>query len=190
MKLRWNNAVMAAAVLVPVIGSASIAVHLLAQAERNAALGGLHKTAAATILAIDRDILEADAALRTLVSTPAALTGDAQSLHAAATAVNGADERTWTVIVDETGRQLINTRAQPGSTLPRFVHRPGTAAAAAAMDAPVVTNLVNDPSTGGPATLIERTVTLQDGRCLLVAKVFPAATSIGPFRKTDVRPTG
>ncbi|TFV86890.1 hybrid sensor histidine kinase/response regulator [Oxalobacteraceae bacterium OM1] len=172
MKLRWNNAVIMAAVLVPVIASAGVAVYMLAQAERHAALGTLHQSAVATVIAIDRELAEADAAMRTLVSQRALFEGpDYRALYAAAQAANGKDSTAWIVVADEQGRQIVNTNAAYGVPLPVFPQRPDASQA----EAPAVSNVIAQLPTGRNATLVSQTVVLPNGRSYLAAKVFPAA---------------
>jgi signal transduction histidine kinase len=119
MKARVYLALMALAVLVPIVLFAAIALSMLMQAEREAALHSLQETARATALGVDRELSVAEARARVLATSSSLARGDMQSFHRRASMINR-DSPFWTVLFDESGQQLVNTRAPYGTPLPTF----------------------------------------------------------------------
>lgn len=121
MKARAYLALMALAVLVPIILFSAIALSMLMQAEREAALRSLMETARATTLAVDRELSISEARLKVLASAASLAQGDLEAFHARAVVAN-AGTKAWTVLFDEDGQQLLNTLVPYGTSLPRRGH--------------------------------------------------------------------
>ena len=84
MKARAYLALMALAVLVPIILFSAIALSMLMQAEREAALRSLMETARATTLAVDRELSISEARMKVLASAASLAQGDFKTFHARA----------------------------------------------------------------------------------------------------------
>jgi len=121
VKARAYLALMALAVLVPIVMFSAIALSMLLQAERDAVLRGLQETARATALGVDRELSVSEARARTLATSLSLVHGDMRAFHERASLVNK-DGTSWTVLFDESGRQLVNTRVPYGTPLPQRSH--------------------------------------------------------------------
>jgi signal transduction histidine kinase len=121
VKARAYLAVMALAVLVPIVLFAAIALSMLLQAERETALRGLQETARATALGVDRELSVAEARARVLATSGSLARGDMQAFHQRASMVDRGSA-SWTVLFDESGQQLVNTRVPYGTPLPQRSH--------------------------------------------------------------------
>ncbi|CAN5422541.1 hypothetical protein BH10PSE16_BH10PSE16_26570 [soil metagenome] len=117
LKIRTHLVLMAAAILLPVVVFSAVALQMLRDGEREAALHGLQETARASTLLIDRELGSALAALEVLATTSYIETGDLKGFYNRALQLSKG-RPTWTVLLDENGQQLINTRRPLGETLP------------------------------------------------------------------------
>jgi signal transduction histidine kinase len=118
VKARAYLAVMALAVLVPIVLFSTIALSMLLQAERDAALRSLQETSRATALAVEQELGLAEARAKYLSSAESLVRGDLQAFHRRASNVNQ-DGTSWTVLFDEEGQQLVNTLVPFGTALPQ-----------------------------------------------------------------------
>lgn len=118
MKARAYLAVMALAVLIPIVLFSTIALSMLLQAERDAALRSLQETSRAAALAVEQELGMAEARAKFLASSESLLRGDLQAFHQRASNTNH-DGTSWTVLFDEDGLQLVNTLVPYGTALPR-----------------------------------------------------------------------
>jgi signal transduction histidine kinase len=116
MKVRIYLALMVTAILVPVIVFSAAALNMLLRAEREAALRGVQETVRSTALAVDRDIDNAQTALRMLSTSRYLLTGEWGGLYKQAMAAQ-ADKGSWIVLLGSDGRQIINTDVPFGTPL-------------------------------------------------------------------------
>ena len=71
MQIRAYLFLMAAGILIPVIVFSGLALNMLQDAEKAAALRGLNETARGVALLVDRELYSAEAALRVLAASPA-----------------------------------------------------------------------------------------------------------------------
>jgi len=117
LKIRTHLVLMAAAILVPVVVFSAVALQLLRNGEREAALRGLHETARATALTVDRELASSVAALELLARSPYLERGDLEAFYKHAALLNK-HATSWTVLLDENGQQLINTAMPFGEKLP------------------------------------------------------------------------
>jgi signal transduction histidine kinase len=116
MKVRIYLALMVTAILVPVIVFSAAALNMLLRAEREAALRGVRETVRATALAVDRDIDNAQTALRVLSQSRYLSTGEWDGFYKQAMAAQ-ADKGSWIVLLEPDGRQIINTDVPLGTPL-------------------------------------------------------------------------
>lgn len=120
MRIRAYLFLMAAGILVPVIVFSGLALNMLQNAEREAALRGLTERANSMALLVDRELFSADAALRVLASSPSLAAGDLAAFYDQARSANRGSTG-WTLLLDAEGQQLINTVLPYGSPLPKPV---------------------------------------------------------------------
>ena len=117
LKIRTYIVLMAAAILLPVVVFSTISLHLLRNGERDAALRGLHETARATALTVDREMASVVTALELLARSPYLESGDLQAFYKQALQANKR-ATSWTMLLDENAQQLINTARPFGEPLP------------------------------------------------------------------------
>jgi signal transduction histidine kinase/ActR/RegA family two-component response regulator len=118
MKVRAYLALTAAAVLVPVVIFSAMALKMLLDAEREAALKSVQETVRASALIVDRELASAETALRVLGTSPHLQAGNFLNFYHQAYTAN-THSGTWTELFDRDGRQLVNTRTGFGTPLPR-----------------------------------------------------------------------
>jgi signal transduction histidine kinase/ActR/RegA family two-component response regulator len=171
MKVRAYLILTAAAILVPVIIFAAVALGMLLDAERSAALRGLHETARATALIVDRELNSAEAALKVLASSQYLKQRDMAGFYQQAkTADRGPGA--WTIALDETGQQFINTVVPFGTRLPPPPEQAKRRVARVLREQKtVVSDLIIGPVAGVPVTTIN--IPTDDGRHV-VAETFTA----------------
>lgn len=117
MKIRAYLALMVVAILMPVVIFATISLNMLLESERAAALRGMRETVRATALMVDRELGNAEASLRALAGTDDLASGDLASFYEQAKKADKGNG-SWTLLLDENGRQLINTLVPYGTPLP------------------------------------------------------------------------
>lgn len=108
---------MGLAILAPVVVFSTLSLNMLLESERVAALRGMHETARATALVIDRELLGAEAALKVLAASPSFSAGDLQALYVQAKAADRGPGA-WTIVLDSNGQQVLNTIVPYGTRLP------------------------------------------------------------------------
>ena len=117
MKVRAYLLMTAAAILVPIVIFSAVALQMLLESERRAALRSLEETARATALLVDRELSSAESALRVLALSPHLASGDMVRFYAhAKTADRGNGGRT--ILFAPNGQQIINTVVPRGTPLP------------------------------------------------------------------------
>lgn len=117
MKIRAYLALMVAAILIPVILFSTISLNMLLSSERDAALKGVRETARISLVSIDRELSNTEAAVRVLATSPYLMDGDLAGFYQQAHFADKVDA-TWTALLDEDGRQLMNTSVPFGTPLP------------------------------------------------------------------------
>jgi signal transduction histidine kinase/CheY-like chemotaxis protein len=123
MQIRAYLFLMAAGILIPVIIFSGLALNMLQNAEKDAALRGLNETARSVALLVDRELYSAEAALRVLAASPALASGDmAEFYKEAKTADRG--PASWTFLQNADGDELVNTYLPFGSPLPKAFNAP------------------------------------------------------------------
>jgi signal transduction histidine kinase/ActR/RegA family two-component response regulator len=162
MHIRAYLFLMAAAILVPVVVFAGIALSMLLSAERDAALRGLNETANGIALLVDRELYSAEAALRVLAMSPSLSQQNLPAFYEQARSA-GRGATGWTVLVDASGRQLANTTVPFGTDLPP-VPDPTRVQRAIATQRTQVTGLLSGPVTRQLVATVNVPVTLDGGR--------------------------
>ena len=170
MRIRAYLILMAAAILVPVIAFSTVALKMLQDAERAAALRGLHETARGISLLTDRELYSAEAALRVLASSPSLAQGNLASFYEEATvAGHGPDE--WVLLLNQDGKQLINTIVPFGTQLPAPVAQERVRQVMDTQET-LVSNVIPGPVTKRLLTTVNIPVPLEGGRRFVLAKAF------------------
>jgi signal transduction histidine kinase/ActR/RegA family two-component response regulator len=170
MKVRAHLVLMAGAILVPVMLFSAAALIMLLHAEREAALRGMRETARATALIVDRELAEAEAALRVLATSHHLAIGDFQNFYKQALVAN-TGEGAWTVLFDRDGQQRMNTRLPFGTALPGRVppdHRMEVLQA----QSPRVSNLMSGALPGRYVVTMEVPVALDGRQRYVLAQAF------------------
>ena len=117
MHIRTYLFMMAAGILIPVILFSGLALNMLQDAERAAALKALGETANSIALRIERDLYGAEAALMVLAASPSLARQDYAAFYEEAKVTNRGD-LIWNVLLAKDGQQLINTSVPYGAKLP------------------------------------------------------------------------
>ncbi len=121
MRLRSHVLIIAAATLLPIVAIVSLAVVLLFQKQRDLELDRLVDTARALSLAVDRDFETGLASLKTLATSEHLQAGDLRTFYDESKRVLAVHEGPNAIIlVDPSGRQVINTRRPFGEALPQY----------------------------------------------------------------------
>ena len=115
LKIRTHLVMIAATSLLPVVIFSAVALQLLRDGEREAALHGLHETARASALIVDRELGASLAMLELLVTSPSLETGDLRGFYDLAKPMSRS-RPIWLILLDENGQQLVNTRLPFGAT--------------------------------------------------------------------------
>ena len=186
LKARAYLAVMALAVLVPIILFSAIALSMLMQAERKAALHSLQETARATVLAVDRELSIAEARASVLASAVSLVDNNLEAFHRRASAAN-LDGRSWTVLIDESGQQLVNTLVPYGTTLPRRA-RPEIGRQVLDSGAMRVSDLISGVVAGGLLITVDVPVVLADKRRYVLSQAFFPDELDAALRKSEMPP--
>lgn len=116
MHIRAYLLLMAAGILIPVILFSGIALNMLQESERGAALGALNETVNSVALRVERDLYSAEASLKVLAASPSLARQDYRAFYNEAQVTRTANT-VWTVMLDANGRQLVNTTAPYGELL-------------------------------------------------------------------------
>ena len=145
MRIRTLLALMAVAILLPVVLAAGIALDQIREGEREAALRGLRETARATSLIVDREVQGSLSALKALGQSPSLKQGDLKAFYAEAAALNQLPD-VWTFLLDETGTQVLNTLVPFGTPPPPPIAAERVAQVLSS-GKPVVSNLLVGPVT-------------------------------------------
>ena len=186
LKARAYLAVMALAVLVPIILFSAIALSMLMQAERKAALHSLQETARATVLAVDRELSIAEARASVLASAVSLVDNNLEAFHRRASAAN-LDGRSWTVLIDESGQQLVNTLVPYGTPLPRRA-RPEIGRQVLDSGAMRVSDLISGVVAGGLLITVDVPVVLADKRRYVLSQAFFPDELDAALRKSEMPP--
>ncbi|MDB5842147.1 MAG: integral rane sensor hybrid histidine kinase [Herminiimonas sp.] len=163
---------MAIAIVGPVVVFSASALNMLLDSERSAVQRSMHDTARATALIVDRELGSAEAALRVLASSAYLAAGDlARFYEQAKTADRGPGA--WTLLLDHTGQQLINTHVPFDTRLP-----PAQAQARVQQVMQTRSTLVSDllpgPVSKKLVTTVNVPVPLENGQRYVVASTFSA----------------
>lgn len=172
LKIRTYLVLMAIAILLPTAIFSAAALQQLRNGERDAALRGLHETARAMALTIDRELTRSTTMLEHLGHSPSLETGDLRKFYQEAAQLQKSP-RSWIVMVDENGQQLINTARPFTETL---YHSTGTTTSLArqviATQQPIASNLLRGNVTKKLVTVLYVPVPAHGGTRYVLAQAF------------------
>ena len=121
MRLRSHVLIIAAATVLPIIAIVCLAVVLLFQRGRDKELDYLVDTARALSLGVDRGLVTGLASLRALATSQSLRSGDFRSFYDESMRVVAAHEGAEAIVlVDPSGRQIMNTGRPSGESLAQY----------------------------------------------------------------------
>jgi signal transduction histidine kinase/CheY-like chemotaxis protein len=171
MKIRAYLFMMAAGILVPVVVFSGIALGMLQDAERAAALRNLSETANSIGLLVDRELYSAEAALTVLAASPSLARDDMAAFYREAlTARRGSTG--WALLLDAHGRQVMNTLVPYGAPLPPQPVAAARVARVLAAGRTHVSDVITGPVARRLITTVNVPLTLPDGRRAVLAEGF------------------
>ena len=170
MKIRAYLALMAAAILIPVIVFSTVSLNMLLKSERDAALKGVRETARISQVSVDRELTNSASAVRMLANSPYLASGDLAGFYQQAQYADRSGT-TWTVLIDDRGQQLLSTAVPFGTPLPavesmeriRNVLKAGT---------PQISNLIRGVATQALQVAVDVPVTAPDGTRYVISQGF------------------
>jgi signal transduction histidine kinase/ActR/RegA family two-component response regulator len=152
MRIRSHLLLLASVVLVPGLLAGLMAVEQVRQSEREAALRELRESVRATALLVDGQVQRSLGALQALGGSPSLARGDWVSLDEEARRIDRPPDL-WTLVLDESGTQRINTALPFGSAPPPPAAR-SRVASVLASGQPLVTGVFTGPATGRLLTTV------------------------------------
>lgn len=188
LKIRTYLTLSASAVLVPVLVFAALALNMLLNAERKAALRAVQETARATALSVDSELAAAEARLRALATSQHLSRRDLASFYWQSRGALG-NEEAWIVLFDASGQQLLNTRTDFGDPLPRR-SRPEIGIETMRTGAVYVSNLLHGNVVNRPVISVEVPVPHPDGPQFVLSQAFVAEYFGRVFAQAAIPPGG
>jgi signal transduction histidine kinase/CheY-like chemotaxis protein len=170
MQIRAYLFLMAAGILVPVIVFSGLALGMLQNAEKEAALRGLSETAHGVALLVDRELYSAEAALRVLASSPSLAHDDIPAFYEQAKAASRGPDG-WTLLLGRQGEQIINTRVPLGAALPVPIAK-ARVERVIATQRTVVSNVIAGPTRKQLVTTLNVPVPFDGGKRYVLATAF------------------
>ncbi|MES2090341.1 MAG: histidine kinase dimerization/phospho-acceptor domain-containing protein, partial [Pseudomonadota bacterium] len=149
------------------------------QQQKTRAIRDVIATARAAAATLDRDLASIESGLRVLATTPSLATDDLASFYQRAKAALPYQNISNYVLIDEQGRQQLNTLVPWGSPLPQ-VGGPPQLQRIFQADNPVLTDIFIGPVTGKPILAMSVPVK-RDG-----STVYSLSSGIFPERMADV----
>ena len=184
MRIRNQLVLMAAAVLVPIVLAAALAIDKIREGERDAALRGLRETARATALIVDLDVQGALSAMKALGNSRSLEMHDFAAFQVEASAIDQKPD-VWTVLLDANARQLVNTRVAYGNPLAATTSQERVTRVLASRE-PLVTDLFNGPQTNRLISMIYTPADAGGGNAFVLAQVFSVQFWTPRLMKQDI----
>lgn len=162
---------MVLAIFLPIVLAAALVIDKIRQEEHRAALRGLHESARATSLIVDREIQGALSALEVLGNSPHLDARDMKAFYLEAQAIDTPE--VWTVLLDATGQQIVNTLVPYGTILPpRGAQAQTRTEQVLLSQKPMVVGLASGPLTGRLLTSVHVPAKAAGGKSFVVARSF------------------
>ena len=179
--MRTQLIIMATVSILPVVLAAGIALDTIREGERQAALRGLKETVRATALIVDREVQGSLSGLKALGTSPHLETGNFGAFYKQAASLNQPPD-VWTLLLDNSGAQVLNTALPFGAKLP-----PASAlervTSVIESQSPLITDVWKGPRTGKMLTTIYAPVKAAGGKSFVVAQAF----SLEHWKKTALQ---
>ena len=179
--MRTQLLIVTAVSIVPVVLAAGIAIHQIRQDEKEAALQNLKETVRATALIIDREVQGSLMGLKALGTSPHLETRDFKAFYEQAKVLNQPPD-SWTLLLDSTGAQVLNTAVPFGTQLPP----PATlerVSKVIASQQPLVSGALKSPLTGKMVTTVYAPTPAAGGKSFVMAQAF----SLDHWRNTAMQ---
>ena len=170
MRIRSQLVLMTVAVLAPVLLATSFAIEKIRDDAREAVVRGLQETVRATALTIDRDVQGSLSALKALGNSENLDVRDFGKFYQQAAALNQLPD-VWTLLLDHTGSQVLNTLVPYGTPLPPAVELDRVTEVIADQK-PLVTDLSVEPLSSKMFTTIYVPAVAAGGKSFVVAQAF------------------
>jgi signal transduction histidine kinase len=172
VRIRTHLLLLSAFVIVPSFLAAGAALDKVRESRRQAALRGLQETVRATALLVDGEVQRSLGALAALATSPNIAQERLREFDAQARSIDQPPD-VWTLLLDDTGLQRINTSAPFGSPPPPPMAR-ARVAQVLATQRPLITDLFKGPATGRLLTTFYVPVPASSptGRRYVVAQAF------------------
>lgn len=175
MKIRRHLALMATAVLVPVLLFSALSLNSLLNAERESLLQGMHAAASAASLAVEREWSYADGVARALAESRRLAEGDLAGFYQQAAGANSGSAL-HTALIGADARQVFNTVLPFGSRIkPADPKTRARIEGVLAGNGAQISNLIIGRATGRHVVTLERPVLLQDGRRMVLSQWYYAS---------------
>ena len=184
MRIRSHLFLMAAVALIPGFFAAAVAIEKVREGERQAALRGLRETVRATALLVDGEIQRSVGAMGALGNSENLKTRNLAAFYAQAAAIDQ-PPNVWTLLLDETGTQILNTAVPFGTPPPPPVAGERVAQVLATQRI-LVSDLIVDPDTGKRLTTVYVPAKASMGTPYVVAQAF----SVDHWKTAAMQPRG
>ncbi|MFC7517599.1 ATP-binding protein [Herbaspirillum sp. GCM10030257] len=171
MKTRSYLSLVVAIILVPALAVAGWGLVLLLGKEREARFNVAEARASAIALDIDQEVAAAEGKLRVLANTSYIEKGDFVSLYQLMQKVNRTPD-SWTVLYDENGQTLINTKSPFGADFTGLVY--DWVPSAIALKQVTTSNLRMGLVSKSPVVSVNMPVVTASGKKYLLGQVFPS----------------
>ncbi|MEO7494759.1 MAG: ATP-binding protein [Massilia sp.] len=171
MKIRAYLALMVAAILVPVIVFSAISLHMLLTAERDAALKGVRELGRISLVSVDRELSNTEAAVRMLATSNHLAKGEFEAFYQKARYADKAGS-TYTTLLDEDGSILLSTAVPYGSPMPDSHAAAERVAQVLAAGVPKVSNLIRGAVSGQQLVVVDVPVQTTAGKRYVISQGF------------------
>ena len=168
--MRTQLFIVTAVSILPVVLAAGIALHQIREGEKEAALRGLKETVRATALIVDREVQGSLSGLKALGTSPHLETRDFKAFYEQAKALNQPPD-VWTLLLDSTGAQVLNTALPFGAQLPPAAAMDRVTGVIATQKS-LVTDVFKGAGTGKMLTTIYAPAQAAGAKSFVVAQAF------------------
>lgn len=172
MKLKFHLALLSIATVAPLVTFSWIALNDLRDSEQVALHARVFTATRSLANTVQGDVGRAEAALKVLASSPSLAAARYDDFRVQALSARVAPEN-WIVLMDSSGRQLVNTRLEPGAPFPDQ-GAPSNFQELLSAEGVTVSGLVIGPVTKRPQIRLDVPVRLADGRRLLLTSALSA----------------
>ena len=163
MRIRSRLLLLVAAVLLPALVGAGIALGYIYNEEQALYEASMRETAGALALALDRDMARREAILHTLAASPALRLGEMRRFHEFSSRV-AQETESAIILSDLEGRQILNTRRPFGAALPPMLAMERRERARLGNEVTLISDLYVPPAGLGPHSFAVQIPVRRDGK--------------------------